>query len=601
MMATTAMAGALTVVVAGPQPSAHLTNSVLLASAESPLQPVVDQILSEMQAAMAKDSALPYATSDNNAQLPTFMQNLEFELLEILLQQASGTNQGITYTTPEAVAGDATDPRAYPGFFNADTIYSVPIHLDPDATYQITGTVGQGTGDLVFTANASGFGSAVPGPSLELDHGLVVNPDGSFTIDIGPTKPSGAVNFIDDTGFSGELTIRDKMANVNLSPTSLSMTCISDCPAPNPGITDTGLSSTEISTTLQTLVAATTPFNEFNITQEADLAGINLPKNTMAPFGNEDVGGGFPGQFTAMGNFNLQPDQALIIKVPTQDAGYSSIQLNNVFGATLPGTLAQTTLNNTQTFHDPDGYTYYVVSATNPGVANWLDNGGLSSGSIIDRLENMAPGVNPDGVTLSTQVVPVTDVSKYLPADTPTVSPEQFAADMIQRMLGLDSMLDSSRTSNWVTQQLWLQDIQSAMGADNFEKVFGSEPSTPMWLRLTPALSPDLLTVLKDVLTDPSAAMSAIRENLALAEKDIALPIQLAEELFQKDPSSLLSVVNEALFDPNTSITAGILNARDDLANAVMAAVKDGFPTEAGPIATWEWGHMSELTDFFTS
>lgn len=31
-------------------------------------------------------------------------------------------------------------------------------------------------------------------------------------------------------------------------------------------------------------------------------------------------------------------------------------------------------------------------------------------------------------------------------------------------------------------------------------------------------------------------------------------------------------IVREALFDPNTSITAGLLNARDDLATAIMAA-----------------------------
>jgi hypothetical protein len=50
------------------------------------------------------------------------------------------------------------------------------------------------------------------------------------------------------------------------------------------------------------------------------------------------------------------------------------------------------------------------------------------------------------------------------------------------------------------------------------------------------------------------------------------------------------------VFDPSTSITAGILNARDDLAVAVMAANGNDFPSEAGPLATWEWDHMSRLT-----
>jgi len=37
---------------------------------------------------------------------------------------------------------------------------------------------------------------------------------------------------------------------------------------------------------------------------------------------------------------------------------------------------------------DPDGYTYYVVSATNPGVANWLDSNGVSSGEIFARFDH---------------------------------------------------------------------------------------------------------------------------------------------------------------------------------------------------------------------
>ncbi|OBG03270.1 hypothetical protein [Mycolicibacter sinensis] len=38
------------------------------------------------------------------------------------------------------------------------------------------------------------------------------------------------------------------------------------------------------------------------------------------------------------------------------------------------------------------------------------------------------------------------------------------------------------------------------------------------------------------------------------------------------------------------------LNARDDLATSVMTA-NGGFPTELGSLATWEWEHMSQLTD----
>jgi hypothetical protein len=61
------------------------TISVSFSSSSSSLQPVIDQILAEMQQAVAYDSALPYATPDSSAQLPTILQNTEFQLLQILL------------------------------------------------------------------------------------------------------------------------------------------------------------------------------------------------------------------------------------------------------------------------------------------------------------------------------------------------------------------------------------------------------------------------------------------------------------------------------------------------------------------------------------
>lgn len=612
-MATTATAGALMMIITAPQAAADTSN---------PLQPTIDQILAQMQQAVASDSALPFATPDSNAQLPTIMQNTEFQLLQLMLAVKMGASHGIWYTTPETVAGDAADPRQYFGFFNADTLYPV-VALDPHATYEVIGTVGKGTGDLVFTLNSASFGSAVPGPSLQLDHGLVVNPDGTFTIDIGPTEPVGASNYLDDTGET-TLVMRDKLADIALGPSSLNVECVADCPA-SAGTT-TGLSTADINSLLTALANYTAVFNNFNIVQEAEVAGIQLPANTMSPFAHEDVGGGFPGQFLSLGHFDLQPDQALIVKVPEIPAGYQSIQLNNVFGATLPGTLAQTSLNNTQAFHDPDGYTYYVVSATNPGVANWLDSGSITEGSMIARYENFPDGTDPAGLPVTTQVVPITDVSHYLPADTPTVSPAEYAADMTQRVLSLDYALDVSRQDNWVMQEVLLHDLQAAMGTTNFDAVFGAEPATPMWLRLTPALSPDWLTVAKDVLTDPSASLTAIQDNLALAGKDIALPAELAGALLLQDVSQTSqavqadlssgqlmqaltalanggqqfgSILNDALTDPNTSITAGILNARDDLATAIMAAT-NGFPSDAGPLATLEWEHMSHVADLST-
>ena len=59
-------------------------------------------------------------------------------------------------------------------------------------------------------------------------------------------------------------------------------------------------------------------------------------------------------------------------------------------------------------------------------------------------------------------------------------------------------------------------------------------------------------------------------------------------------PQQLGSLVNDTLFDPNTGIVAGLLNARDDIATAILTANND-FPTQLGTLATTEWATMPEL------
>ncbi len=618
-MAATGLAGALSMMITAPH-----------ATADTPpaYQPALDQLLSAMQQAVAYDSALPFATPDSDAMLLTGLQNTNYELLSAGLSRVTELFNGVFFQSPEVVAGDAADSRQYFQFFTPDIYYHATAGLAPGATYELTGTVGKGTEALAIATEAITGSTAVSKESLELDHGLVVNPDGTFTVDIGPTEPSGAVNFINDTNATtngdASLLIRDVLGDWAQGPGSISLHCVADCPAffsiPSTGIFPGAEASTaeigsvagtstgqinSIDSLLTTLFTAfgniVGPFNQENMGL-AEVAGIELPANTMSPLASETsvFATGLPSADVSGGNFDLDPSEALIVKVPDVAAAYSGIELMNVFGAALPSTLAQTTLNNTTAFHDADGYTYYVVSATNPGVANWLDSNGVSSGEIFARFENLPDGTDPTGLPVMTEVVPVADVANYLPADTPTVSPAEYAADMSQRVLSYDYALDVSRESaqpNWVIQELLLHGLQGVMGTDNFNAVFGNDPVTPLALRLTPALSPDWATVDHDIVTNPVASLEAIFNNLSLAASDISLPGELAlgqTVLSLLLPQQLGSLLNDTVFDPNTGIIAGILNARDDLATAVLTANGD-FPSQLGSLATLEWANMPEL------
>jgi hypothetical protein len=626
-MAMTALAGAVLMAIAAPQATADPSAADLLGSSSSSLQPAIDNLLDAMQQAVTLDSALPFATPDSDATLLTDLQNTNYELLMSGLSRVTELFSGVFFQSPEVVAGDAADSRQYFDFFTPDIYYDVTAGLAPGATYELTGTLGGGTEDLSISSEAITAGTAQTKATLELGSNLVVNPNGAFTVYIGPTEPSGAVNYIDDadatTDGDASLLIRDMLGDWAAGPGSVSIQCVSDCPAffsiPSSGILPSADSSTSgidslaeqsstntdsidsLLTTLFNAFATITPtFNQESMAT-GEAAGIELPVNTMSPLAPEtNFGAGLASADISAGNFDLQPGQALIVAVPEVSSAYSGIELMNDFGATLPSTLAQTTLNNTTTFQDPDGYTYYVVSATNPGVANWLDSSGVTSGEIYARFEGIADGTNATGLDVTTELVPVADASQYLPADTPTVSPAEYAADMSERVLSYDYALDTSRESaqpDWVIQELLLNELQAVMGTDNFDAVFGSEPSTPLWLRLSPALSPDWHTVAHDFLTNPVGSLEALINNLPLAASDVDSPIELAVAqtvLDVLDPQQLGSTLDDALVDPNTSITAGLLNAADDLATAVLTA-NDDFPSQLSQLATLEWANMPEL------
>ncbi|MEB3034277.1 hypothetical protein [[Mycobacterium] nativiensis] len=623
-LATMALTGALVLGVTAQPATPTATLPVSLTSADSSLQPVIDQILASMQHAQQGFEALPFATADSNAMLLASLQATNYELL-----MSSGFSQvthgQVFFQVPEVTAGNASDYRPYFQFFTPDIYYRTAQGFDPSATYELTGKVGDGTGGIALMPINVGGSSAEGGGALELDSNLHVNPDGTFTVYIGPEAPPGAVNFIDSSQINAVL-IRDMLNSWALGGSNFHITCTADCAPIDPGITATGLSDAMVSRLLHSIAPAVGPFNQLNM-QLAGAAGILQPPNTMSDLASQGgYGVALPSAAAASGHFDLQPGEALIVKVPQiESAGMNGIELMNVFGTNLPATLAQTSLNGSQSFLSNDGYTYYVVSATNPGVANWLDSGAVTSGEIYMRYQNIPEADRPTTpLPVETQVVQVADVAKYLPTDTPTVSAAQYAADMNERVLSYGYALDTARVAGqpgWVTQQLWLHDLEKTMGTDNYTAVFGQQPETPMWLRFTPALSPDMLALAKAFLTDPSAGMTAIQDNWDLAMKDVALPIQLAQALLEKNFSqtadavqSALSsgdmgqavtalfaggqqfgtILSDSLFDPNTSIISGILNARDDLATSVFTAT-GGMPDVANPLAALEWEFLPAL------
>jgi hypothetical protein len=107
---------------------------------------------------------------------------------------------------------------------------------------------------------------------------------------------------------------------------------------------------------------------------------------------------------------------------------YQGFHLANLWGESLDYANHQSSLNGHQAALDADGVFRAVVSARDPGVANWLDTVGHREGSLIYRLNIADSAPYPE-----TRVVPWSGLQRELPADTRRVAPLERAAAIDRR------------------------------------------------------------------------------------------------------------------------------------------------------------------------
>jgi hypothetical protein len=125
----------------------------------------------------------------------------------------------------------------------------------------------------------------------------------------------------------------------------------------------------------------------------------------------------------------LQPDEALVVTFPKPDAAYWSTQLyqHGWFEALDMG--RQTSLNHKQTKLGPGDTATVVVSAADPGIANWLDTEGRPEGLLTFR----GAWLNAAPPKAETRVVTLADLDSALDADVPRVDAAARATEIAAR------------------------------------------------------------------------------------------------------------------------------------------------------------------------
>jgi hypothetical protein len=335
--------------------------------------------------------------------------------------------EALTSQALDALAGDPDHPVFMPqigqvlnvGQPNADTVYRT-ARVRPDGVYRLRGERGS---LRLFNVSQSPPSPGEPGfkpeggprPRYELAD-VRVDADGRFDVILSAERPKGyAGDWWKLEPTTTRLLVRmvsadwAKEQNPTLTIERL------DAPASRPRP-----SAAELEQRLRRLPGAVN-FIALLFVDHVEKLRQEGFVNKLKVFGISQTAGLLTGQSYYEGAYELSDDEALIIETPVPaKCGYRSLILTNDLYETTDWYNNHSSLNDAQAGVDKDGVLRIVVSAKDPGVPNWLDTAGYPTGLIQGRWADCDATPTP-----TVRKLALSEVRKALPADTPTVTPEQ--------------------------------------------------------------------------------------------------------------------------------------------------------------------------------
>ncbi len=305
------------------------------------------------------------------------------------------------------------------GIDNPDTIYRV-IPISGTERYEIRGRVGvHRMTENYFTLWDDSMGTE----GLLNGHDLVTEADGSFVVTVDADEAGGRPNHVRSTEPSHEFYIRDVMLDWGTDDSNwLEIVRLGALPSTAPLTDDEQAQRTaeymhkfaDFSHSLSKGMTMGRP-NRFHLAHSAD------------------TGGALRNQVYVGGHFQLEDDEAFVIDVNDGGARYFTVPISNVWGTTM-GIMDRTgSLNKAQSEPNADGSWTYVISNADPGVHNWVDPCGLSSGILTLRMAEFPDQRPTEGLSASGRVVKLADLESVLPPGTRPVTADERAAQLSER------------------------------------------------------------------------------------------------------------------------------------------------------------------------
>lgn len=218
-------------------------------------------------------------------------------------------------------------------------------------------------------------------PFLMTDRDLVVRPDGTFRITLGEA-PDGP-NHVATRPGPITLLFRDMLADWNQRPCDLAIRRIDRI----------RVGSFDLAELRRRVHAHLSDYVRFwSAYPDTWLGGLKA--NTASdPMGRPGGWGLISGL-----RFKLAAEEAIVVNIGRGGAAYTGFQVMDPWMLGADARQNQVCLNLSQSTPDADGNFTYVISPTDPGVANWLDTAGLHEGFGIIRWQGLPAGATNAGL-----------------------------------------------------------------------------------------------------------------------------------------------------------------------------------------------------------
>lgn len=337
-------------------------------------------------------------------------QERAFAEKQLKHQISAALDQGFVLHDPYQPEFRSLNQHNQFGLFNPDNRYHIAT-ISSDGIYLIRGWRGTSASlEIQVGAGRPGFDENLTSPitvSQMSQDKLEVDEEGYFEIVISEHRTGKNWLNINKDGLQGNsILIRESFMDWEKEKSGtwyIERTDTRGLPSPIPTL---DLVNKQYARASEYLINATKGWVKFVDGLRANLAGNRLspPKETV---------NGLPGQWNSAGWFALNPNIAIVIKVPTSPAIYQSIQIGDLWFNALDYCRRQTSLTTAQAVKSEDGKYRFVISVNDPGIANWLDPSGNANLFVFLRWQGL-PDCYEFCEQPSVEMVPMNELNEYL-------------------------------------------------------------------------------------------------------------------------------------------------------------------------------------------